>query len=420
MAMTTAEPATRHVQLAIVADDLTGALDTAVVFAEAEYHVVLPLDGHDPVAADVLAVTTETRDLKPDRACERVREAAARIARTSRPEWWYKKIDSALRGNPGPELAALLEIVPAGPVVVAPALPSQGRTVRDGRLLVDGVDLAETPLGRETGASCIAERLDWPGLPPVVHLPLERVRGSYADLTQLLATMPPALVVPDCETEADLRALAWAISGSGSRLACASGGLARHLVLALSLDARARTQRPPTLTGKPALVVAGSRHPAMARQLGHAAVHEELVVVHPESIAGEPTAAELDRAAAEALRYLRLGRHVAITTGGLPESLAEGRTIAGILAAIASRPGLLDAVDGLIVTGGDVAAATARSLGVGRIRVIGEVAPGVPWGWAESESRPAVRIVTKAGSFGADDVLTRSLRFLTGKRMDGM
>ncbi|WP_405000889.1 nucleotide-binding domain containing protein [Halomonas sp.] len=59
----------------------------------------------------------------------------------------------------------------------------------------------------------------------------------------------------------------------------------------------------------------------------------------------------------------------------------------------------------LFLTGGDIAMATLRRLGVTSISVEAEWAPGVALGCLDGE--PTRRVMTKAGGFGAPDLLQR-------------
>ena len=110
----------RAPQLLIQADDLTGAADTAVAFAEAGLRtVVVPwreggelgarLDAvagrHEP---ECLAVDTAGRDLDAGDAARRATEVGRWAAR-EQVGAVYKKVDSVLRGHPGAELSALRE-----------------------------------------------------------------------------------------------------------------------------------------------------------------------------------------------------------------------------------------------------------------------------------------------------------------------
>ena len=87
-------------QLVIVADDLTGAADTSACFAQAGMGTVIHLSGSAIPNADVLAVSTESRDLDKTTAATAVRSALSRIAggqRDAAPRWIYKFNATQLR-----------------------------------------------------------------------------------------------------------------------------------------------------------------------------------------------------------------------------------------------------------------------------------------------------------------------------------
>ena len=101
----------------VVADDLSGAVETAAVLGLARVRLTGNPRNHTVLDLD-------TRSLP-------AHEAATRVRRAGRID--FKKIDSQLRGNVAAELAAL-----KGEVIVAPALPVEGRVVRGGVLYVNG------------------------------------------------------------------------------------------------------------------------------------------------------------------------------------------------------------------------------------------------------------------------------------------
>ncbi len=77
------------VQLAIIADDLTGAADTGACFASAGLTTVIPLSGSSIPAADVIVRSTETRDLDANEAARIVGDSITATV-TSDPRWVYK------------------------------------------------------------------------------------------------------------------------------------------------------------------------------------------------------------------------------------------------------------------------------------------------------------------------------------------
>lgn len=124
-------------RLVIVADDLTGALDAAAPFADRGLVVRVATHGaaldRAAIGADVVAVSTRSREIAPDAARAAV---ASVLARVPAGVALFKKVDSRLKGNIAAELAAF----PDGPVLAVPALPEFGRVVRGGVVSGWGVD----------------------------------------------------------------------------------------------------------------------------------------------------------------------------------------------------------------------------------------------------------------------------------------
>ena len=123
--------------LCIIADDLTGALDAAGPFAGRGLSVVVAL-GPDAtekalsMSADVVAVSTRSREVSEEVARARVRDVADVLPAGTRV---FKKVDSRLKGNVAAELVAL---APAA-LLVAPAIPDFGRIVQNGAVTGFGV-----------------------------------------------------------------------------------------------------------------------------------------------------------------------------------------------------------------------------------------------------------------------------------------
>ena len=139
------------VKLLIIADDFTGALDTGVQFAArgANTRVVTDL-AYDFSQADAegLVMVAETRHLTPRKAYDIVYHAA-RNARKAGIPYIYKKTDSALRGNIGSELTAVMDAAEADTIAFLPAFPKMGRVTQAGVHYVDCVPVAESVFGKD-------------------------------------------------------------------------------------------------------------------------------------------------------------------------------------------------------------------------------------------------------------------------------
>ncbi|MEZ5797608.1 MAG: four-carbon acid sugar kinase family protein [Paracoccaceae bacterium] len=147
-------------RLAIIADDLTGALDAAAPFADRGLRVrvaTAPQGLEQALAgAGVLAVSTRSREIGSEAAARVVAGVLAALPPGTR---LFKKIDSRLKGPIAAELAAFA----AGPVLAVPALPEFGRIVRDGAVQGWGVD---RPIP-------VADCLGRPALVPDVETPAQ-------------------------------------------------------------------------------------------------------------------------------------------------------------------------------------------------------------------------------------------------------
>ena len=108
--------------LAIIADDLTGALDTAAPFASRGLHCEVALTveaiaravSEDPA---VLSVDISSREMTPGAAQAAM---AAALALLPPGTTIFKKIDSRLKGHVADEL----DVIPYRFALVAPAIPA--------------------------------------------------------------------------------------------------------------------------------------------------------------------------------------------------------------------------------------------------------------------------------------------------------
>jgi uncharacterized protein YgbK (DUF1537 family) len=370
----------------ILADDLTGACDTGCLFAGAGPVGVAMAPWLAATDQPVLAVDTASRTLSPGAAAEAVGATARVLGARLRTGAVFKKIDSTLRGPVAAELDALLQHGPPFTgALVCPAFPAQCRVVRDGRLLVDGVPVHESPIARDPafrGASAELGAL-LAGARPVVRLSLHDVRAGHEKIVHVLEQHRGALVAADAETDADLASLAAAALAVPGTLAAGAAGLGRALALALDLAAP-----PATLPAGPArLVVVGSLHPASRAQVD--ALARRGVPVITVDDAGDPDPAP-------AIDALRSGRPAVVTSatsplGGTPAARASmARRLAHAAARVIGgvRPDLV------AVTGGDTARALLEALRPHRFELLGAPADGTALGRLALATGPALPLLT--------------------------
>lgn len=142
------------INLLIIADDLTGALDTGIQFARYKTNTKVftksefSKDLFNQTDTEVLVVDTESRHLAPEEAYEIV-YSLSKMAVEAGVKYIYKKTDSALRGNIGSELVALLEASKEKFLAFIPALPLMNRVTIEGMQYIDGIPVHESVFGSD-------------------------------------------------------------------------------------------------------------------------------------------------------------------------------------------------------------------------------------------------------------------------------
>jgi uncharacterized protein YgbK (DUF1537 family) len=252
----------------------------------------------------------------------------------------------------------------------------------------------------------------------VGELGLETVRRGANALAEALAACPAPIVVVDALTDDDLAHIAGALARLGEGyLPCGSAGLAEAWADALGLRRDVPPSRPaPTVA--PLLLVSGSRNDATAAQIRRAQAELDLASVELDPYAAYDEARETARLATVAALAMRQGRSVLLTSTFAPLLAGGGDLVARLLAGAAAQVAGTSSLGGLFLTGGDVAVAVCRALGVDALRIAAEVQPGIPGGQLISGPCAGLWVVTKAGGFGDEAALVDAVRYLRGTSSD--
>ncbi|MCE8052493.1 four-carbon acid sugar kinase family protein [Billgrantia desiderata] len=362
-------------RVAIVADDLTGALDAAAPFAArgAQTRVVIAperleaaLRAWGEAPPEVIAVNTESRHLSAAEAAERVAAVTRRLAPLD-PGVWFKKVDSTLRGQVVAESLAMRDVVPRR-LLVAPAVPAQGRTVREGRVWVE-----EEPLGGSLDRVFAAA-----GVPLVRH-------ARPCD-----APLPEGDCVADAEDDSELACLYDAVlRAPGYWLLVGAAGLAT--AVAQRCFGLLRAAPCPLAGVERVLYALGSRAQRTLEQ-------ERRLREHDPALARLTALKGGDQAATAVL----------LTPGADDGNALAPSQMAAAMGEAAARAVLRwpQVATGLLfLSGGDIAVAVLSRLGATTIAVEAEWAPGIALG--RLEGAPQRLVMTKAGGFGDPDLLVR-------------
>lgn len=374
----------------IIADDLTGACDSAAAFAAKgqEARVVLHPKCAKATPGKVASCTLEARNLPPDEAAEHMRAAADNLLQAA-PDVLFCKIDSAGRGPIANAILGLLEASNSAWALVAPSFPDQGRVVRDGvlRLRPSDCDAArQVPLDGLFPEST-RSRL---GFVPA---------GNEQNCRESIAAALKAgrrILLCDAGTQGDLSALVLAARSVewGRVLWCGSAGLARALAESYSSGteiASGIVQGPSYMkSGDACLLLVGTPHPVTAGQLIELNQLEGVARIECVTASGNVSAA---------------AKYMVATVRCGETSEAQVRTFWEMRMRSSG-------VNGLILTGGDTAALVLRALGAESILVRGEIESGIPWGVIEGGMAAGYRVITKSGGFGCSTALLGAVRFL--------
>jgi len=337
-----------------VADDLTGALDSTVAFANRGLRVAVAtrpgaLDEAMGNPWDVIAVNSDTRDASPEDAAAIVFRLGRDLAKAG--GLIIKKIDSRLKGNICVETAALLRATGRTRLIVSPAVPALGRFVRGGCMV--GAGIAEP-------------------LPIAAILP--RCDGVAR--------------INDIARNEDLAAIAAELVASrhdtiGVGAAGLTSAIARHLgPTPAAVD--------PTIPlAGPVLFLIGSRDPVTMRQIAFVRRHRpDIAYVRSTGEGDDPPGGP--------------GHLLVHGVGG--QGASPSREVAqrlGERGALLLKTGRFAAV---VACGGDTAACLVKAVEARVLRPRTEPLPGVPTCRIDLGGE-AVTLLTKSGGFGGPDTL---------------
>jgi len=406
------------VKILMIADDFTGALDSGVQFAGAGLNVKVVTDiGYDFRKADrqvqVLVLDTETRHVSKEEAYNIVYQITKRGRDCGIP-YIYKKTDSALRGNIGAELQAVLDASGEEMLPFFPALPGMGRVTKNGIQLIDGVPVACSIFGKDpfnpVTSSYIPEIIGTQGSSPVTVIPEGAACSADAE----------GIVVFDAESGSTLMEAAGILLGQKKlHIMAGCAGLASVLPELLGINGTGKTEEP--LLQQGFFVVCGSINPITRLQIDYAEHHgfyrktltakeklQETYWSTDEGRAGlasiirncqdhawmildtnDPDGSEETKAYAEANGIPReeLRRRIPLSVGYVVQHMME----AGIHKT-------------LMITGGDTLMGFLKRLGVGEMVPICELFAGTVlsrFTWNHME----YYLISKSGGFGGKTLL---------------
>ncbi len=406
----------------LIADDMTGMLDTAVQFAKAgilttAYPGKTDMEELKHCQASVIAVTTESRNASKEEAYQRVRDITEK-AKAAGIKTVFKKTDSVLRGHLGTDFEAILDTMHARQLLFFPAYPAMERTTRNGIQYVNRVPVSESGFNTDQteaiGSSFIPELLAEETSIPVTVIRSDETWNAGGENKQIY--------VFDAEDEMTLRKRAEeAITQGCAQIVAGCAGLAKEFSEIMGNQNLKKESHNPNKT---IFAVCGSMNRVTSSQVAYAAEHgyeyypigiDDLINTNTKTLFYKEETANAIRAAC------RQKKPVVIAPVCREEHDSERMDCMSVKKKIVDRLNeillaCMEDLEGytLFHTGGDTLSSFVSVSGCSRIELCGELYPGIAMNRFHF-GRYEKYVISKSGGFGDEDVLVKCL----GEQMKG-
>lgn len=420
------------IKLVAIADDLTGANDTALQFAKRNIKSCVKIkfgENDFEKDKDVVVIDSDSRDLNAEEAYNKVKKICETIKKYD-INCVYKKIDSTLRGNIGAEIKAIDDVFQPKLVLIVPAYPVNQRITIGGYHLLDGVPLElteianapKTPVKESYIPDILSEQVKNKKFAVLDFLTVRKGVGAVAKKLNEFIEAGINWIICDTVEDKNFIAIMDAVRNFEQILWVGSAGLADYITYFYKWkgqDSLIKTAK----TGS-ALICAGSVSHVTQNQIQMALDYGniELIKIDIEQIFIKEE--KINEYIDKIKSLIALGEDVLIVTAqndedvkiavevGKKYSLSGkevSEKIANIMANIVNNIDL-KMVSGLVLTGGDIAVHVCKAIGVDSIEIVSEIDIAIPLGYAQGDNLDRLFVVTKAGAFGNPDAFIKSVK----------
>lgn len=426
------------VKLLILADDFTGALDTGVQFSGKGIRTQVVVNSHwvEPASdCDVMVIDVETRHVPKEKAYEIVYDVCQQAVKYG-IRCFYKKTDSALRGNVGSELQAAADAVSGKDIVFVPAFPAMRRITVDGIHYIDGIPVKESVFGQDPFEPVMYDRVD----------ELLQATGYHSEITNIdkIARKQQSstvidkaaenelsgcnaeqnLYLFDAETEADLDEIAALVKAEKAMpILAGCAGFAAKLTEVLELPMKESG----SVELKENLVfLCGSVNPITKSQIvygekmGIPRIHLKPEEKLEMDYWNQPEGLEkVEWLAKEGMKHIIIDSN---DEEGRNDTMAyaaeKGYTIEDVRVRISQTLGyllkkLIDAgMEGTyLITGGDTLIGFMKAIGVSELEPVNEIRPGCVLTSLNYQNKKHY-VITKSGGFGQERLIEQLTKIL--------
>ena len=407
------------VKLLIIADDFTGALDTGVQFTkvgiETKVIVNTELDLDQNSDVEVLVLNAETRHLEKEQAYSIIYQLI-KTAEKAKIPFIYKKTDSALRGNIGSELTAVLDASGCPILSFIPAFPSMDRITKDGIQYINSVPVSESVFGKDP-----FEPVKYNSVKEIIQSQSPVCVNEIKETVYRNQEMQEGISVYDATSERSLVEVAEYLKKNGKyHLIAGCAGFAALLPELLGIKGRPEMSKP---FFSKLIVICGSVNPITREQLrygencGYERIrltpYQKLNRQWLESVSGQKMLEQIGQS---------MRTHICCIIDG-NDSEKEGEfdtegyarknnmnvndlrmTISETFGMIAKKLLRIEQDTLMLISGGDTLLGLMRQIGENELIPVQEIVPGCVLAklkWQEKE----YYIATKSGGFGEENFL---------------
>lgn len=410
----------------ILADDLTGAADCAIAFRRQGAKATVGWGNSYPAVSErtqIFSYNTDSRELNG--------KDSAAVEKNTLEKLWspdtflYCKIDSTLRGQPAAVIAATIAFLKQrtgrATGILAPAFPATGRVTRNGKIIVNNVELENTELWHRDHSyqtSDLKQIIEESGV-KALTIGVDTVRKGVKEFARTVEEIEQEndeiVLIFDAQTAEDLDKIAAVfLKADSSHFFIGSAGLA--YAFAAQCPASKRQENISVKGTGGIMIVVGSLAEA-SRRAAKKLLATRMVQhfpISPEALLEDgATLKKISRnivgvlnEGGDVMVEITMGDHIDMSLGGkLAQKLALSlKDVGGCLS-------------GFAATGGETASYLMDALGIHGIILEDEIEAGVSLGVTQGKTE--IPVATKAGAFGDENSLVRIFDRLTAIRDKG-
>lgn len=398
-------------KILMFADDFTGSGDAGVQLTKngIEAHIIFDTKNIDPEKSYV--IDTESRNIPAKEAYQKVKKILESMEPYSY-EYYYKKMDSTLRGNLKAEITAAKEVLNPEVIVFNPANPDSNRTVVGGTLMMNGIRIMDTEIMKDPLCLVTEDNLEKlmqkEMKDSVIHFSLDEIRSNKMNIGDAKIVTFDVLENSDMNTVVE-----YILSLNKKVLWVGSAGLANSLV---------RTMR----VQYPVLALIGSISETSRMQV-RVAVEAGAIMVEMDIaniLRGE---SKVSDTAEKVISLLDARKDVIVVTAKEHENYLEtvavgeekGLSRIEVAKYTQEKIGELSAmilkkakVCGCFLTGGDTAISVNNYTHAHGAKLVDEVLPIIALIQLDGGDYPGLPCIVKGGSIGDCEALAKSIAYL--------